>query len=130
RSKIEHGHQALAAGQHLGVVSVLRERGHRLGDGPRREIVEGRGLHARPPARPLFARAAPMRSRTVEGPSGARVTRTPKGDSASSTALASAAGGEIAPPSPMPLTPSGFRGDGYSRCTVSMGVSSMAVGTR
>ena len=59
-----------------------------------------------------------------------RVTRTPNGASASSTALAMAAGGEIAPPSPMPLRPSGFRGDGYSRCTVSIGGSSIAVGTR
>ena len=65
---------------------------------------------------------------TQAGP--VRVTRTLKGASASSTALAMAAGGEMAPPSPMPFTPSGLRGDGYSRCTVSMGGSSMDVGTR
>ena len=40
------------------------------------------------------------------------------------------AGGEMAPPSPSPLMPRGLRGEGYSRCTVSMKGSSMAVGTR
>ena len=45
----------------------------------------------------------------VTGPS---VMRAPKGDRASSIALASAAGGEMAPPSPTPLTSSGLRGRG------------------
>ena len=62
----------------------------------------------------------------VTGPS---VMRTPNGAKASSIALASAAGGEMAPPSPTPFTPSGLRGDGCSRCTVSMNGSSSARGT-
>ena len=44
--------------------------------------------------------------------------RTPNGARASSMALASAAGGEIAPPSPTPFSPSGLRGDGHSRWMV------------
>ena len=43
----------------------------------------------------------------VTGPS---VMRTPNGAKASSIALASAAGGEMAPPSPTPFTPSGIAG--------------------
>jgi len=46
------------------------------------------------------------------------VTRTPNGWSASSTALAIAAGGEMAPPSPTPFMPSGLRGDAV--CIFSM----------
>jgi len=57
------------------------------------------------------------------------VTRTPSGASASSTALAIAAGGEIAPPSPSPFMPSGLRGDGNSRWTVSIAGKSSAFGT-
>src|SRR5439155_1295295 len=49
------------------------------------------------------------------GVTGVSVTRTPNGASASSIAFAIAAGGEIAPPSPRPFTPSGLRGDGNSR---------------
>ena len=50
---------------------------------------------------------------TTTGPRGVRVTVTPNGASASSTAFAIAAGGEMAPPSPTPLMPRGLRGDGY-----------------
>ena len=38
--------------------------------------------------------------------------------------------GEIAPPSPTPLIPSGLRGDGVSRWAVSISGTSMDVGTR
>src|SRR5262249_18338682 len=93
-------------------------------------VVEGDRLHVRSSTPPVLARALSMRLSTADGPSGARVTRTSNGRSASSTALAIAAGGEIAPPSPMPLMPSGFRGDGYSRCTVSIAGNSLAVGIR
>src|SRR5262252_5404493 len=92
-------------------------------------VVERDRLHVRG-SPPLLARASSIKRSTVDGPSGARVTRTSNGRSASSTALAIAAGGEIAPPSPMPLMPSGFRGDGNSRCTVSIAGSSLAVGIK
>src|SRR5688572_32704960 len=50
----------------------------------------------------------------ISGLTGVSVIFTPKGWSASSMALAIAAGGEMAPPSPSLLMPSGLRGDGYS----------------
>src|SRR5439155_25817278 len=60
---------------------------------------------------------------------GVSLMRTPNGASAPSMAFAIAAGGEIAPPSPSPFTPSGFRSDGYSRCTGSIRGRSSALGT-
>src|SRR6185369_15004564 len=116
----QHGDEALATRQHLGLVTVSAERIDGLGRARWHHVFERRRLHA--------LLAASMRPRTTDGPRGVRVTRTLKGASASSTALAMAAGGEMAPPSPTPLTPSGLRGDGYSRCTVSMSGSSIAVG--
>ena len=74
-------------------------------------------------------RAAWSRATTRAADTGVSVTRTPKGASASSTAFAIAAGGEIAPPSPSPFTPRGLRGDGHSRCTVSISGRSSAFGT-
>src|SRR5262249_39243908 len=118
----EHGNETLPAREDLGAVAMAAQRLDRVRGARGGHVLERRGLHG-------FA-APRIRSRTTEGPSGVRVTRAFHGASASSTALAMAAGGEIAPPSPMPLMPRGFRGDGYSRCTVSMGGSSMAVGTR
>src|SRR6185503_16830346 len=128
--EVQHGHEALTARQHLGGVAVTRQDLYRLRRAAGRVVLEGGGLHAEPPR--LARRAAPsaISSSTRDGPRGARVTRTPNGASASSTALAIAAGGEMAPPSPMPLTPRGLRGDGNSRCTVSTSGTSIAVGTR
>ena len=80
--------------------------------------------------RVAVARGRSTRLRTAAGISGVRVILAPNGARASSTALAIAAGGEIAPPSPMPFTPSGLRGDGYSRWIVSISGRSVAVGTR
>src|SRR2546425_155154 len=118
----KHGNETLSSREHLSVVTMAAKRLHRVGSARGRDVFEGWRLHA------FFARR--IRSRTTEGPRGVRVTRTFQGASASSTALAMAAGGEMAPPSPIPLMPRGLRGDGYSRCTVSMAGSSMAVGTR
>ena len=73
-------------------------------------------------------RAAWIRALTRAAWAGPAVSRTPSGASASSTALAMAAGGEMAPPSPSPLAPSGLRGDGYSRCTHSIHGRSSARG--
>jgi len=81
------------------------------------------GMHQPPGGRPLLSTsatpapqhlalssyvadcAACTRSNTSLGPSGVRVTTTPNGASASLTALATAAGEPIAPPSPRPFTP-------------------------
>src|SRR5262249_56010902 len=100
------------------------------GQGVGEEVGGGEGLQVRSSPAALRARASSIRLSTTDGPSGARVTLTSNGRSASSMALAIAAGGEIAPPSPMPLMPSGFRGEGYSRCTVSIAGSSLAVGIK
>src|SRR5437588_825689 len=62
--------------------------------------------------------------------SGSARTVTPYGASASSTALATAAGPGIAPPSPTPLAPSGVTGEGCSRRPTSMSGTSRAVGFR
>jgi len=70
-----------------------------------------------------------MSARTRHGSAGVCVTRTPRGASASSMALAIAAGGEMAPPSPSPFMPSGLRGEGNSRWIVSIGGRSLAAGT-
>ena len=50
--------------------------------------------------------------------------------SASLTALSTAAGAPIVPPSPMPLAPVSLCADGVSRWTISTGQSSAAVGAR
>ena len=42
----QHRHQALAAGEHLGLVAVLGEQADDVGDGLRRVVLERRGLHA------------------------------------------------------------------------------------
>ena len=50
--------------------------------------------------------------------------------SASLTALSTAAGAPMVPPSPMPLAPVSLNADGVSRWTISMGQISAAVGAR
>src|SRR4029079_18291842 len=63
------------------------------------------------------------------GDSGRRVNSTPNGASASATALTTAGGAPIAPPSPTPLKPPG-PGLGVSMCPYSIDGISDAVGTR
>ena len=64
-----------------------------------------------------------------DGVSGSRVTVTPNGASASATALTTAGGAPIAPPSPTPLYPPG-PGLGVSTWPYSMTGTSAAVGSR
>src|SRR6202795_2095230 len=106
----QHGDEALAARQDLGLVTVASQCLDGVGRARCGNVLEGRRLH--------FLAADSRRPMTTEGPRGVRVTRAPKGASASSTALAMAAGGEIAPPSPTPFMPSVFLGVGYSRGSV------------
>ena len=63
------------------------------------------------------------------GPSGPPCRRTPSGASASATALTTAGGEPIAPPSPMPLNPPAVS-DGVSMWPYSMSGTSAAVGSR
>src|SRR5262245_27412397 len=65
----------------------------------------------------------------VNGPS--LVTRTPRGAKASATALLIAATAPVAPPSPAPFMPKGFKGEGDSMLSVrSVAGMSAAVGSR
>ena len=68
----------------------------------RARIAKGRRLHA---GRPSRARAVQHRLEMRRGVIGECSSSTPSGLSASLTALAIAAGGAMAPPSPMPFTP-------------------------
>src|SRR5688572_251134 len=91
-AQVEHRAERLGA---CGRAAAFREEPQRFGDvgGPR--VVEGGGFH-------LLARIASTMRRGVSGDS---VISTPSGASASFTAFAIAAGGAIAPPSPMPFWP-------------------------
>src|SRR5947209_19171559 len=71
---------------------------------------------------------APSARTSCSGRTGVALTSTPNGASASQTALASAAGGATAPPSPTPLTPSGLSGDGECRCRTVIAGISLAIG--
>ena len=64
-----------------------------------------------------------------DGVSGRRVTVTPNGASASATALTTAGGAPMAPPSPTPLWPPGPP-LGVSMCPYSIIGMSAAVGSR
>src|SRR5262249_50334365 len=96
-------------------------------------------LVASGPPSPQPGRGGGSRQREGEGRSalmicsgltGVALNSTPNGDSASQIALAIAAGGATAPPSPTPLTPSGLSGDGVCWCAIAMSGTSLAVGTR
>ena len=93
-AQVQHRPERLAAGEHARLGTALRQRGDRVGHAGRTQQVERRGLHV---AR--ASRAARMRRGVI----GNAVISTPSGASASFTALAIAAGGPIAPPSPMPF---------------------------
>src|SRR5260370_28960410 len=60
---------------------------------------------------------------------GVALSSTAKGARASQTALAIAAGGATAPPSPTPLTPSGLSGEGECWWIIIRSGTSVAVGT-
>src|SRR5215831_1490858 len=63
---------------------------------------------------------------TRRGVSGVSLTSAPNGASASRTALAIAAGGAMAPPSPIPLTPYSVCGVGVCMCTILIAGNSAA----
>src|ERR1051326_1035282 len=65
---------------------------------------------------------------TASGLSGMSICFTPKGDSASTTALTIAGVAPIVPASPTPFTPSGFTGEGVSVRSVSNHGSCEALG--
>src|SRR5262245_3928015 len=63
---------------------------------------------------------------SYSGLTGVSFTSTPNGARASQTALAMAAGGATAPPSPTPLTPRGLSGEGECWCTMRIAGISLA----
>ena len=70
-------------------------------------------------------------ARTIcSGLMGVELNSTLRWDNASETAFAMTTGGAIALPSPTPLTPNGFKGDGKWRCFSSRCGTSLAPGTR
>src|SRR5581483_443251 len=75
-----------------------------------------------------FGHSFPSKRSSASGMIGVALSSMRKGARASQTALASATGGAMAPPSPRPFTPSGLSGDGVSRCTRVMGGTSLATG--
>src|SRR5687767_11929703 len=95
---------------------------HGIAEQPRGIILEGCRDHDQCFSEPLpFARR-----QTTSGVSGRSLILTPKGASASSTALAMAAGEGIAAPSPAAFWPSDVNGDGDGRwMTSTFGVSAV-----
>src|SRR5437868_4166877 len=100
--QIEHGTKRLAAGNDLGGSFGLAEHGKRRLQVARTFVAERRGFHA---AGLSASRAAKTASTTRYGVIGDCISSAPSGRSASLTALTIAAGGAIAPPSPVPFTP-------------------------
>src|SRR5215468_3472353 len=67
---------------------------------------------------------------SLSGVTGVWLMRTPNGARASSIAEMTAAAAGIVLTSPAPLAPSGLRGDGVSLKSVSIGGTSVALGSR
>src|SRR3989442_8904041 len=116
-------------------------RGESSGSGPHRRAAGGGGPQGPDAAhgaaggvtpegrRRLQRRAA--RSRNSRSPvTGSSVISIPSGARASATALATAAGAPIVPPSPTPLKPPSVVGEGRSTWWTSIAGTSPAVGTR
>ena len=112
KPEIEHRSEGLAAGG-----DRLRAAG-----GP--GVCESGGLHWAAP----FARASA--ASTCYGVIGNSPTAAPRSARASFTALAIAAGGPMAPVSPMPFWPKCVSGDGVSMCGIRIGGISAAPGSR
>src|SRR4051794_25048318 len=112
---VQHGHEALPAGERFRLVAVLGEGRERLVERRGAHEVKGGGLH------PCNS------SQTRPGVSGSSSASIP---SASATAFAIAAGTLIVVPSPRPFAPSVVKGDGVSWWALVNGGRSGAVGQR
>ncbi|MEY9726030.1 hypothetical protein ABIA07_001931 [Bradyrhizobium yuanmingense] len=100
--QIEHRAERLAAGDDLCRSAARGQHRESRIEVARALVSEGRRFHA---ALLSAARAASTAATIRCGVIGDCISSTPSGRSASLTALAIAAGGAIAPPSPMPFTP-------------------------
>src|SRR6185295_14614993 len=74
-------------------------------------------------------RARPAWGASDSGRMGSAVIRTPRARIASATALATAAGAPMVPPSPIPFTPPGMIGEGVSMWPTSKAGTSSALGS-
>ncbi len=100
--KVEHRAKRLASGNDLARALHFRHQGERSLEIGRTLVGERCRLHA---ADLSASPAARIASTIRRGEIGECRSSTPSGRSASFTALAMAAGGAMAPPSPIPLTP-------------------------
>jgi hypothetical protein len=92
---------------------------------------EGAGSAACARGRDGAGSSKPMRPSTRSGVSGRRRSaKSPSGESASATALATHTGVLMLLPSPRPLAPRGVNGDGVSLCRITASGTSQLVGTR
>src|SRR5438105_14511902 len=107
-AQVHHRHQRLAAGHQLRRAVVAAGKLNGLRDAFGAVIGQRGGLHA---VTFSTSKAFSIAARTRRGVIGVSLTSAPILRSASRMALAIAAGGEIAPPSPMPFMP-------YSVCGV------------
>ena len=103
--EIEHRSERLAAGHDLGRPVRAGDHGERGGKVAGPLHGEARRLHEAAVLSEAVGRAARTASTMRRGVIGEWRSSTPSGLSASLTALAIAAGGAMAPPSPMPLAP-------------------------
>src|SRR5262249_4908719 len=104
-SEIHHRHQTLASRQQARFAAVLAQDRDQFLLATRREILKGGRLQDRAPC---------SKRQIMPGVSGSSLMSAPVAASASSTALAIAAGADRALFSPAPLVPSSVKGDGTS----------------
>src|SRR6185503_17886188 len=118
-AQIQHRTEGLHPGGHFR--ALARKKLYRVADVARALVFERASLHL-----PALASASTMR----RGVMGDSVISTPSAASASFTAFAIAAGGAMAPPSPMPFCPKRVYGDGVSRWSIRIEGTSVALGNR
>ena len=117
KTQFHQRNQAVTAGEHFGVLAVFPHQTHRFLQGFGGVVIEGNHR--------LFSR---MSFQSFSGRKGKSMCRTPKGFSASITALAIAGVEPIVPASPTPLTPMGLTGDGVTVLPSSKRGKSCALG--
>ena len=110
--QVEHRPERLAARDELRAVPAAREQPEGRVERPRLLVVERCRLHRVPD------RAAAIAASSRRGVIGHLGHLDAESASASFTAFAIAAGGAIAPPSPMPFWPKSVSGDGVSMCSM------------
>src|ERR1035437_4508445 len=109
KAHVQHGHQTLSACQDLCAISLLVQEFDDLRNCSRSAIFERCRFHDS-----VLAVTSAIACQTRVGVMGVKLIGTRRGMSASTMALAMAAGGAIAPPSPIPFIPNSVKGDSVS----------------